>query len=66
MQLIQIVGERNVRIVPDVAVTGTNGSTELWMAVSPWAIQRSDAAKAKLNKDNRARGPEVCRAQTLF
>jgi uncharacterized membrane protein YqiK len=26
MQLMQIVGERNVRIVPDVAVTGANGS----------------------------------------
>ena len=29
MQLMQIVGERNVRIVPDVAVTGANGSTGL-------------------------------------
>ncbi len=29
MQLMQIVGERNVRIVPDVAVTGGNGSTGL-------------------------------------
>ena len=29
MQLMQIVGERNVRIVPDVAVSGTNGSTGL-------------------------------------
>jgi uncharacterized membrane protein YqiK len=29
MQLMQIVGERNVRIVPDVAVTGQNGSTGL-------------------------------------
>ena len=29
MQLMQTVGERNVRIVPDVAVTGTNGSTGL-------------------------------------
>jgi uncharacterized membrane protein YqiK len=27
MQLMQIVGDRNVRIVPDVAVTGTNGSS---------------------------------------
>jgi uncharacterized membrane protein YqiK len=27
MQLMQIVGERNVRIVPDVAVTGANGNT---------------------------------------
>jgi uncharacterized membrane protein YqiK len=26
MQLMQIVGERNVRIVPDVSVTGANGS----------------------------------------
>ncbi|HXI53008.1 MAG TPA: hypothetical protein VNH84_15940, partial [Candidatus Saccharimonadales bacterium] len=26
MQLMQIVGERNVRIVPDVAVTGANGT----------------------------------------
>jgi uncharacterized membrane protein YqiK len=26
MQLMQIVGDRNVRIVPDVAVNGTNGS----------------------------------------
>jgi len=25
MQLMQIVGERNVRIVPDVAVTGATG-----------------------------------------
>ena len=29
MQLMQIIGERNVRIVPDVAVTGANGSTGL-------------------------------------
>jgi len=29
MQLMQIVGERNVRIVPDVAVTGQNGNTGL-------------------------------------
>ena len=29
MQLMQIVGERNVRIVPDVAVTGQNGSVGL-------------------------------------
>jgi uncharacterized membrane protein YqiK len=29
MQLMQTVGERNVRIVPDVAVTGNNGNTGL-------------------------------------
>jgi uncharacterized membrane protein YqiK len=29
MQLMQIVGERNVRIVPDVAVTGASGNTGL-------------------------------------
>jgi uncharacterized membrane protein YqiK len=29
MQLMQIVGERNVRIVPDVAVNGANGNTGL-------------------------------------
>jgi uncharacterized membrane protein YqiK len=29
MQLMQIVGERNVRIVPDVAVSGPNGTTGL-------------------------------------
>jgi len=29
MQLMQIVGERNVRIVPDVAVSGANSSTGL-------------------------------------
>ena len=29
MQLMQIVGERNVRIVPDVTVNGTNGSNGL-------------------------------------
>ena len=29
MQLMQIVGERNVRIVPDVAVSGNGGSTGL-------------------------------------
>ena len=29
MQLMQIVGERNVRIVPDVAVSGTSGSNGL-------------------------------------
>jgi uncharacterized membrane protein YqiK len=29
MQLMQIVGDRNVRIVPDVAVSGTNGSSGL-------------------------------------
>ncbi len=29
MQLMQIVGERNVRIVPDVAVSGANGGTGL-------------------------------------
>jgi uncharacterized membrane protein YqiK len=29
MQLMQIVGERNVRIVPDVAVTGQSGGNGL-------------------------------------
>jgi hypothetical protein len=29
MQVMQIVGERNVRIVPDVAVTGQNGGNGL-------------------------------------
>jgi hypothetical protein len=29
MQLMQIVGERNVRIVPDVAVNGTNANPGL-------------------------------------
>jgi uncharacterized membrane protein YqiK len=29
MQLMQIVGDRNVRIVPDVSVTGANGGTGL-------------------------------------
>ena len=29
MQLMQIVGDRSVRIVPDVAVNGTHGSTGL-------------------------------------
>lgn len=29
MQLMQIIGERNVRIVPDVAVTGANSSPGL-------------------------------------
>jgi hypothetical protein len=29
MQLMQIVGDRNVRIVPDVAVTGTNANPGL-------------------------------------
>ena len=29
MQLMQIVGDRNVRIVPDVAVTGATSSTGL-------------------------------------
>ena len=29
LQLMQIVGERNVRIVPDVSVSGTNGSNGL-------------------------------------
>ena len=29
MQLMQIVGERNVRIVPDVAVSGQNGNPGL-------------------------------------
>ena len=29
MQLMQIVGERNVRIVPDVAVSGQNSGTGL-------------------------------------
>ena len=29
MQLMQIVGERNVRIVPDVAVSGASGHTGL-------------------------------------
>ena len=29
MQLMQIVGERNVRIVPDVAVSGTNSNPGL-------------------------------------
>jgi hypothetical protein len=29
MQLMQIVGERNLRIVPDVAVSGANGNPGL-------------------------------------
>lgn len=29
MQLMQVIGERNVRIVPDVAVTGANGNAGL-------------------------------------
>jgi len=29
MQLMQIVGDRNVRIVPDVSVTGASGGTGL-------------------------------------
>jgi len=29
MQLMQIVGERNVRIVPDVAVSGSNANPGL-------------------------------------
>jgi hypothetical protein len=29
MQLMQAVGERNVRIVPDLAVSGTGSSTGL-------------------------------------
>jgi hypothetical protein len=29
MQLVQIVGDRNVRIVPDVAVSGTNANPGL-------------------------------------
>jgi uncharacterized membrane protein YqiK len=51
MQLMQIVGERNVRIVPDVAVTGTNGSTGMVDGLLGLMLRKQDGhiAPAKTN-----------------
>ena len=50
MQLMQIVGERNVRIVPDVAVSGTGGSTGLVDGLLGWMV-RDQSAKQNAKGD---------------
>ena len=50
MQLMQIVGERNVRIVPDVAVSGTNGSAGLVDALLGLMV-RDQSAKQNAKGD---------------
>ncbi len=50
MQLMQIVGDRNVRIVPDVAVSGANGSTGLVDGLLG-VMLRSQAGSAPAKKD---------------
>src|SRR5207247_2283985 len=48
MQVMQIVGERNVRIVPDVAVSGANASTGLVDGLLGVMLhQRSEPRSAK-------------------
>jgi uncharacterized membrane protein YqiK len=49
MQLMQIVGERNVRIVPDVSVTGANGGNGLLDGMLGMLV-RDQAAKASVTK----------------
>ncbi len=49
MQLMQIVGERNVRIVPDVSVTGANGGSGLLDGMLGMLV-RDQAAKASVTK----------------
>ena len=50
MQLMQIVGERNVRIVPDVAVTGAGGSTGLVDGLLGVMLQKQAAPGTVLKK----------------
>ena len=50
MQLMQIVGDRNVRIVPDVAVSGANGSTGLLDGLLG-VMLRSQAGSAPAKQD---------------
>ena len=40
MQLMQIIGERNVRVVPDVAVTGAQGGSGLLDALMAMMVKR--------------------------
>src|SRR5204862_4977908 len=47
MQLMQIVGERNVRIVPDVAVNGANGSTGLVEGLLGLMVRQQTAAQTE-------------------
>lgn len=44
LQLMQIIGERNVRVVPDVAVTGTQGGNGLLDALMALMVKRDAAA----------------------
>ncbi|MCE9518136.1 MAG: flotillin family protein, partial [Verrucomicrobia bacterium] len=46
LQLMQIIGERNVRVVPDVAVTGAQGGNGLLDALMALMVKR-DAAASK-------------------
>ena len=50
MQLMQIVGERNVRIVPDVAVTGAGGSNGLVDGLLGVMLQKQAAPGTVLKK----------------
>ncbi|HWF19782.1 MAG TPA: SPFH domain-containing protein, partial [Verrucomicrobiae bacterium] len=46
LQLMQVVGERNVRIVPDVSVSGANGSTGLVDGMLGMVLRDQSAKKA--------------------
>ena len=46
MHLMQVVGERNVRIVPDVAVNGTGSSAGLVEALLGTMLKRPALAKS--------------------
>lgn len=48
LQLMQIIGERNVRVVPDVAVTGAQGATGLLDALMAMMVKRDAEAKPSL------------------
>ncbi len=52
MQLMQIVGERNVRIVPDVAVTGANGGNGLVDGMIGMIVRDQAAKQAAPLKSN--------------
>ncbi len=45
LQLMQIIGERNVRVVPDVAVSSSQGSNGLLDALMAMMVKREDLVK---------------------
>ncbi len=50
LQLMQIIGERNVRVVPDVAVSGAQGSGGLLDALMALMVKRDAAAPVVMAK----------------